>query len=274
MPFEDTTRLCLHTITTRPLPIDQAITAYAAAGVSGITLWRESVDGRSLPSLREQIRSSGLEVVSLCRGGFFTGSTPSQRLAAIDENKRAVDAAAELGAPMLVLVPGALPTQSLAASRQQIREGIHALLPHASASGVKLGIEPLHPMYAYDRSAINTLQDANDLCDSIDSPDVGLVLDVYHLWWDPHLPVEIARAGKSRRIFAFHVSDWLKPSGDILLDRGLMGEGCIPLVELRQCVDAAGYSGYIEVEIFSKRYWQLDQDEFLSKIVAAYLEHC
>ncbi len=212
--------------------------------------------GDRFPVCAKQIRSSGLEVVSLCRGGFFTGSTPSQRLAAIDENKRAVDAAAELGAPMLVLVPGALPTQSLAVSRGQIREGIQALLPHASASGVRLGIEPLHPIYAYDRSALNTLQDANELCDRIDSPDLGLVLDVYHLWWDPRLQAEIERAGVGQRIFAFHVSDWLKPSGDILLDRGLMGEGCIPLVELRQWVDAAGFSGYIEVEIFSQRYWQ------------------
>lgn len=274
MPFDDTARLCVHTITTRPLTIEQAIPAYAAAGVRGITLWRESLEGRSLAQLRDQIGSFGLEVVSLCRGGFFPGLTQSQRLAAIDENKRAVDQAAALGASLLVLVPGALPTQSLSASRAQILEGVQALLPHAQDSGVKLGIEALHPMYAYDRSAVNTLEQANDLCDLIDSPDVGLVVDVYHLWWDPHLKAEIKRAGERDRIFAFHVSDWLKPSDDILLDRGLMGEGCIPLVELRQSVDEAGFSGYIEVEIFSNRFWILDQQEFLGKIVKAYLKHC
>jgi sugar phosphate isomerase/epimerase len=221
----------------------------------------------------EEIRAAGLTVVSLCRGGFFPGLDKAARQAAIADNQRALDEAAALGAPLIVLVCGAVPGQPLAESRCQIKDGITAILPDAERYGIKLAIEPLHPMYAASRSAINTLAQANDLCTALDSPLVGVALDVYHLWWDPHLEGEIRRCGQAGRIFAFHVCDWKTPTEDLLNDRGLMGEGCIPLRQIRGWMEAAGFNGFNEVEIFSNKYWATDQQEFLRAVKTAYLRH-
>jgi sugar phosphate isomerase/epimerase len=266
-------RLCVHTITTKPWSIEQAAEAYARAGVGGITVWREALADRDEAQVGELLKSHGLSIVSLCRGGFFTYRDEAGRRSALSDNRRALDQAAALGAPLVVLVCGALPGQSLAASRAQIRAGIEALLPHAEAHRVRLAIEPLHPMYADSRSAINTLAQANDLAESIGSDWVGVAIDVYHVWWDPALEGEIERCGKSGKLFAFHVCDWKTPTKDLLLDRGLPGEGCIDIRQIRAWVEAAGFRGPIEVEIFSEAYWAGDQAELLERVTQSYLSH-
>jgi sugar phosphate isomerase/epimerase len=268
----DLSRLCVHTITTKPWPIEKAAREYAAAGIGGITVWRDAVSGRDLAATRRMLADLNLEVVSLCRGGFFPARTAAGRQAAIDDNLRAIDEAAALGAPHVVLVCGAEPGQPLAESRRQIRDGIAACLPHAAAAGVKLAIEPLHPMYAGDRSAVNTLAQANDMAEDLQSPWVGIAVDVYHLWWDPDLENQIRRCGQNGHLLAFHLCDWKTPTLDMLNDRGLMGEGCIPLQQIRGWVEETGFSGYNEVEIFSNIYWQQDQHQFLEKIKEGYLK--
>jgi sugar phosphate isomerase/epimerase len=268
----DLSRLCIHTITTKPWTLEEAVDHYARAGVAGITVWRNALAGRDVGAAGQRIRDSGLEIVSLCRGGFFPALDADDRAAAVDENRRAIDEAAALGAPLVVLVCGADPGQPLATSRAQIREGIEAILPHAQACGVKLGIEPLHPMYADTRSAINTLRQANEVCEAIDSPALGVVVDVYHVWWDPDLEAEIGRSGSANNLFAFHVCDWVTPR-DILNDRALMGEGCIPIRQIRGWMEGAGFCGFSEVEIFSDKRWAQDQAQYLSEIVAAYRRH-
>lgn len=271
-PLDDTGRLCLHTITTKPWEIETAVSRYADAGVSGITVWRNVLEDRDPVAVGDLIREHGLEIVSLCRGGFFPHIDPAGRKRAIHENIEIINEAAALGAPLIVLVVGADPGQSLEQSREQIAEGIRAIEPRAASEGIRLAVEPLHPMYADDRSAINTLKQANDLCESLDSDWVGAAVDVYHLWWDPALESEIRRAGAHENIFAFHVCDWKTPTTDLLYDRGLMGEGCIDIRQIRGWVEEAGFHGYNEVEIFSHRYWSQDQDAFLGKIVDAYRE--
>lgn len=273
LPLDITHRLCIHTITTRPWSIEEAVENYSACGVNGITVWRESLEGKKIVEMGQRIREAGLSVVSLCRGGFFPAVDVKLRQSAIDDNLRAIDEAASLGAPLLVLVCGADPGQPLEVSRRQIVEGIQAIIPHATACGVKLGIEPLHPMYADTRSAINTLAQANDICEELGSASVGVVVDLYHLWWDPHLEAEIHRCGCLNKLFAFHVCDWRVPTQDLLYDRALMGEGCIPIRKMRGWVEAAGFDGFIEVEIFSNKYWAGEQGSFLYDIIWAYKAH-
>lgn len=269
----DCSRLCVHTITTRPWSVEEAAEKYAEAGVSGITVWRQALDGRDGSSVGRSLRESGLSIVSLCRGGFFPAADAAGKRAATDDNLRAIDEAHALGAPLVVLVCGALAAQPLETSRAQIEDGIVRILPQAEEAGVKLAVEPLHPMYADSRSAINTMRQANDLCDRIGSPAVGVAVDVYHVWWDPDLESEIRRCGDAGRIFALHVCDWRTPTEDLLNDRGLMGEGCIDVPGIRGRVEGSGFDGFIEVEIFSNRYWSMDQDEFLRLIKDAYLHH-
>jgi sugar phosphate isomerase/epimerase len=269
----DLSGLCIHTITTKPWKIEEAAQHYAAAGVKGITVWRDALEGRNIRETGKMLREHDLSIVSLCRGGFFPHKDVSNRKSAIDDNRKAIDEAAELGTKMLVLVCGADPSQSLEDSRKQIRDGIAAVVPVASSAGVKLTIEPLHPMYADTRSAVNTLAQANDMAEELNSPWVGVAVDVYHLWWDPMLEKEIKRCGESGNLMAFHICDWKTPTTDMLLDRGLMGEGCIPVKQIRAWVEDAGFTGFNEVEIFSNAYWKEDQSEFLSKIINAYKEH-
>lgn len=266
----DLSRMCIHTITTKPWSVETAIEKYALAGVTGITLWRDAYEGRDLPALRRRIADAGLSVVSTCRGGFFPSADAGARARAIEDNIAIIRESGKLGAPHVVLVCGADPRQGLRESREQIAEGIRAVLPAARDAGVRLAVEPLHPMYADSRSAINTLRQANDLCDAISDPLVGVAVDVYHLFWDPDLSVEITRCGAAGRLFAFHVCDWRSPTRDMLNDRGLMGEGCIPIREIRGMVERAGFLGPIEVEIFSTELWSTDQDQYLSRIIDAY----
>lgn len=272
-PLNDLSQLCIHTITTKPWSIEEAAKNFSASGVKGITVWRDALEGRNIKQTGQMLRDEGLKIVSLCRGGFFPNANQSKRKAAIDDNKRAIDEAHALGTSLVVLVCGSDPSQSLEESRKQIHEGIEAILPEASAANVRLAIEPLHPMYADTRSAINTLAQANDLAERINSSWVGVAVDVYHLWWDPALEVEIKRCGKNNHLFAFHICDWNVPTKDLLLDRGLMGEGCIPIKKIRSWVEATGFNGFYEVEIFSNTFWQQDQSLFLKKIIKAYKEN-
>ncbi|NDV61709.1 sugar phosphate isomerase/epimerase [Puniceicoccales bacterium CK1056] len=271
--IEDLSKCAVHTITTKPWAIETAIDQYAKAGFGGITVWRDAMKGRDIDLVRQHIKDAGLKTAALVRGGFFCYGNPEDRMKAFADNRLAIREAETLGAPMVVLVCGARPGQSLEESRKQIREGIETVLPHAEASGVTLAIEPLHPMYADDRSAINTLRSANELAEYFNSDYVGIAVDVYHLWWDPDLEKEIKRCGKKGNLSAFHVCDWRTPTEDLLLDRGLMGEGCIDIPTIRGWVEAAGFDGFNEVEIFSKRRWESDQSEWLNDIKAAYLKH-
>ncbi len=267
----DISRLCIHSMTTKPSSLIESIEAYSSAGIAGITVWREFLDELGVKESAARLADSDLEVVSLCRGGFFPAVDASGREAALDENRRAIEQAATIGAPMVVLVCGAIPGQALTESRKQIQDALGTLLPEAQAAGVKLAIEPLHPMYADDRSAVNTLGQANDMVEALAHPNVGIAADVYHLWWDPNLEAEIQRAGDS--ILAFHVSDWNTPTLNLMNDRALMGHGCINIPEIRGWVESVGFDGPIEVEIFSNRHWASDQIEYLEQIKTAYLNY-
>ncbi|HVX51585.1 MAG TPA: sugar phosphate isomerase/epimerase family protein [Chitinophagaceae bacterium] len=271
--IEDLYKLCIHTQTNKPWSLRECAENYGSAGVHAVTVWRNALEGLALMDAKKILDDNGMHVVSLCRGGFFTSANAKQRQAAIDDNLLAIEQAAAIGAPIIVLVCGADGSQSLGISREQIKEGINAVLPAAKAANIKLAIEPLHPMYAGDRSAVNTLQQANDMAMEINSPCVGVAVDVYHLWWDDHLQHEIQRCGANGHLFAFHICDWKVPTTDMLLDRGLMGEGCINIQQIRGWVESAGFNGFNEVEIFSSHYWQQPQQQFLQQVINAYLHH-
>lgn len=268
----DLSQLCIHTITTRPWSIEEAVKNFSAEGVKGISVWRDAIEGKDIRKTGRMISEHGLEIVSLCRGGFFPGKEISKRKAAIEDNRKAIAEAAELGAPLVVLVCGSDPSQPLEDSRKQIQEGIETIIPDAAAAGIRLAIEPLHPMYADSRSAINTLATANDIASSISSKWIGIAVDVYHLWWDPLLEQEIQRCGKNGHLFAFHVCDWNVPTTDFLFDRTIMGVGCIPVNRIRSWVEETGFKGFYEVEIFSNKFWEQDQLPYLKRIIKAYKE--
>jgi sugar phosphate isomerase/epimerase len=239
----------------------EAVQGAARAGLRAVAPWRDLVAKDGLEATAQAIRDNGLAVSSLCRGGMFPADAAG-RQAAIDDTRRAIDEAAALGARSLVLVAGGLPdgSKDIERARAMVADGIAAVLPHARAATIPLAIEPLHPMYAADRACINTLAQALDLCDAL-GEGVGVVVDVYHTWWDPDLAAGIARAGK-HRLLGFHVSDWLVPTTDLLLDRGMMGDGVIDIPRIRGSMEAAGYDGPIEVEIFSaENWWRRDADE-------------
>jgi len=264
-------RLSLNQITLNRLSLSQASEACARAGIGWIAPWRDKVaDAGGAQAAAKIVRDAGLRVSSVCRGGFFPAATAEERRARIEDNRRAIDEAAALGAPLLVLVSGAAPDRDLTAAREMVADGIAELVPYASQRGVHLGIEPLHPMFAADRSVINTLAQANDLADRLASPSVGVVVDVYHVWWDPQVEAEIARA--AGRILGFHVSDWIVPLPDVLLGRGLMGDGVIELRRLRTAVERAGHGGPIEVEILNQHIWDSPAREVLGAIQARYRE--
>ncbi len=267
----DFSKLCVHTLTTRPWNLEQCVKNYSAAGIHGITIWRNVLENQNLNVARKILEDFGMNVISVARGGFFPSADRAKRESAIEDNLLAIEQAAAVGAPVLVLVCGADGRQSLERSREQIREGILRILPVAIDAGVKLAVEPLHPMYAGDRSAIVTIEQANRLVEDINSEFVGVAVDVYHLWWDNRLQQEISRCGRNGNLFAFHVCDWNVPTVDFLNDRGLMGDGCINVPQIRGWVEDAGFSGYNEVEIFSDKYWAMDQKNYLEKIKNAYL---
>jgi sugar phosphate isomerase/epimerase len=264
----DRSLLSINSITIKSWSLVQLVEGCARAGIAAISPWRDIVQGCGITQAGRVLRAHGMTVTGLCRGGMFPALDEAARGAALDDNRRAIDEAAEIGAQCLVLVVGGLPqgSRDIEGTRRQVRDALAALLPHARQSGVPLAIEPLHPMYAADRACVNTLAQANDLCDEL-GDGVGVALDVYHVWWDPDLERQIARAG--RRILAYHVNDWLVPTTDLLLDRGMMGDGVIDLRAIRAMVEAAGYQGHCEVEILSANdWWRRDPDEVLRTCIA------
>ena len=271
---KDFSKLCIHTQTTKPWTVEECIINFASAGVKGISIWRHLLEGKDLNKIKLLLDSNRMDVGSLVRGGFFPSVDPKKRLSAIEDNQLAIEQASALGAPLVVLVCGAEPKQSLESSRKQIKEGITALIPLAEKRKVKLAIEPLHPMYGAEKSAILTLGQANEMCELIDSPWVGIAIDVYHLWWDDQLKNEIIRCGKNKNILAFHICDWRVNTIDYLTDRGLMGEGCIDIKKIREWIEAAGFDGYNEVEVFSERLWSGDQKQYLKDIKKSYINYC
>lgn len=271
--IKDLNKLCIHTITTKPLPFEVACESYAKLGVKGISIWRDAVAGLNFRQVKDCLRKNDLTPVSYVRGGFFPSADENKRQEAIHDNLQMIEEASEMEIPMIVLVCGAEPAQSLEVSREQIKLGIEAILPFAEKCKVKLAIEPLHPMFADSRSAITSLKQANELAEYFNSDKVGVAVDVYHLWFDDELETQIKRCGKNNNLFAFHICDWNVPTVDMLNDRGLMGEGCIDVKKIRGWVEETGFDGFNEVEIFSNKFWKEDQQEFLNKIAHAYLHH-
>ena len=270
---QDISKLCIHTITTRDWAIETAVEKYLERGIKGISVWRNYIESKDLQKTRSLFEDNQMRVVSLVRGGFFTGLNQSERDKKVEENKIVIEEAASIGAEMIVLVCGATPGQSLEVSRSQIQDGIEKILPLAESLKVKLAIEPLHPMYADTRSAINNMAQANTMAESFKSEYVGVAVDVYHVWWDENLREEVMRCGTQNNLFAFHLCDWRNPTRDLLNDRTIMGEGVIQIQEMINLVKNAGFKGYHEVEIFSDQHWAEDQDAFLDRIVKAYLNY-
>lgn len=254
------------------------IEACARAEIPAISPWRDQVASVGLDRAVQAVRATGLKLSGYCRGGMFPAD-PARLAEVMDDNRRAVDEAAALGAPCLVLVvgglpqfsrPGSVPSKDIAGARAMVEDGIGALLEHAGKADMPLAIEPLHPMYAADRACVNTLRQSLDICDTLDparTGALGVALDVFHVWWDPELAAQIARCGKER-LLAYHVCDWLVPMADMLNDRGMMGDGVIDLKGIRAQVEAVGYDGFSEVEIFSERWWSQPMEEVLSTCIA------
>jgi sugar phosphate isomerase/epimerase len=262
-------RLSFNQMTAGKATLREVVDACTKHGVEWIGPWRHSI-GDDPAAAGKMIRDAGLRVSSLCRGGMFPASTAEERRKKIDDNRRAIDEAAALGTDLLVLVNGPAPGRDIDGARQMVVDGIAAVVEHAEQSGVKLGVEPLHPMFAADRSVVVTMGEANDIAARFEGRQVGLVVDVYHMWWDPQVYSEIARAGA--RIFAFHVSDWIVPTPHMLMGRGMMGDGVIEIARLREAVDMAGYKGPIEVEIFNEALWAQPADEIVRQVVASFTE--
>jgi sugar phosphate isomerase/epimerase len=254
--------LAINTATVKSWSLEQVIEGCTRAGIGAIAPWRDIVQACGAERAGRLIRASELTVTCLCRGGMFTAADAAGRQAALADNRRAVDEAAEIDAGSLVLVVGGLPpgSKDLAGAHRQVRDGMGELLPYARAAGVPLALEPLHPMTAADRACVNTLAHANDLCDEL-GEGVGIALDVYHVWWDHDLARQVARAGK--RIISYHVCDWLVPTRDLVFDRGMPGDGIIDLRHIRSLVEAAGYADHCDVEVLSQNWWQRDPAEVL-----------
>ena len=277
----DLSLLSINTATVRKqLALPAIIEACVRRGIGAVCPWRDQVHAAGLPAIAKQIKDAGLGVSGYCRGGFFPAADSAGLRAALEDNRKAVDEAKALSAACLVLVVGALPGalvgqpayKDIALARTQVVDGIAATLEYARGVGMPLAIEPLHPMQAADRACINTLEHALDICDALDperSGALGVAVDVYHTWWDPKLEGQIARAG-ANRLLAYHVCDWLVPTRDLLNDRGMMGDGVVELRKVRGWVEAAGYTGPVEVEIYSDHWWGRPADEVLDTCVTRY----
>lgn len=263
------------------VPLTRIIDQCARHGITAISPWRDQVAAAGLAQVARLLRAHDIGLSGYCRGGFFTAGDEAGRRAALDDNRRAIDEALVLDAPCVVLVVGSLPGaltgqvlhKDIGGARQQVRDGIAATLDYAREVGMPLAIEPLHPMQAAERACVNTLAQALDLCEALDPLQagrgamLGVALDVYHVWWDPELEQQIARAGQAR-LLAYHVCDWRLPTRDLLSDRAMMGDGVIELRKIRGWVEAAGYAGYSEVEIFSEAdWWQRSGEDILQTCI-------
>lgn len=263
-----TPAVSLNTATVKQWTLAQCIEACARAGIPGISPWRDVLQEMGVEAAARRIRDAGLRVTGLCRGGMFPAADAAGRAAAIEDNRRAIAEAAALGADCLVMVCGGLPpgSKDLPGARAMVREGLETILPEARAAGVRLALEPLHPMTCADRSVLSTLKQALDLCEAL-GEGVGVAVDVYHVWWDPDLAAQMARA--AGRIAAFHVCDWKVPTTDLVFDRGLPGEGVIDIPAIRAMAQAAGWGGGVEVEVLSRRLWELPGEEVLRRVQAS-----
>ena len=255
MPAPEFAKLAINQATTmKQWSLREAIEGFSTRGIHGISVWRDKLAECGVDEAARILNDHDMTVTGLCRGGMFPANDAAGRQAALDENRRAVDEAAAIGARCLIIVCGGLPdgSKNIIDARRQTHDGLAAMLPHARDAGVPVAIEPLHPMTAADRACVNTLEHALDLCDSL-GDGIGVAVDVYHVWWDPKLESQIARAGS--RILGFHVCDWLVPTVDLVWDRGMMGDGIIDIPRIRGWVEKAGYRGFNEIEIFSERNW-------------------
>ena len=261
----DKARLSLNQITTANWSVAEAVEGCVRHGVSSIALWRHKIEEAGLANCVRAVNDAGLRVSSVCRGGMFPAPTETERKKNIEDNFRAVDEAAALKADSLVLVVGGCAGIGLDDARKMVADGIAALVPYARERGVRIGLEPLHPMYAAERSVLVTIDQALGLAKHYDAGEVGVILDTFHIWWDPRVEKSIAEA--AGRIFGFHVSDWLVPLPDVLMGRGLMGDGAIDNRALRMLVEQAGYDGPIEVEIFNRLLWDSDPDKVLTQVI-------
>jgi sugar phosphate isomerase/epimerase len=263
-------RLSFNQITADPWSLEQVVHHCSRSGIPYIAVWRHKLDG-DVRKAAAMIHNEGLRVSSLCRGGWFSGPTPEERRERIADNLVAIEEAAILGAPVLVIVSGPANGQTLDDARATVLDGLMEVLPSAAKAGVVLGVEPLHPMYAAERSVVVTLKQANDIVERLNSPAAGVVIDAFHVWWDPEVAPQIERARGN--IVGFHVSDWPVPLPGILMGRAMMGNGVIELRRLRQAVDASGYEGPIEVEIFNDEIWKSADPSLLQQIQQRFLEH-
>jgi sugar phosphate isomerase/epimerase len=261
----DKARLSLNQITTARWSVSEAVEGCMRHGVQSIGLWRHKIEEAGLAASVRAVSHAGLHVSSVCRGGMFPATTEAERRKNIEDNFRAADEAAALRADSLVMVVGGCAGVPLADARQMVTDGVAELVPYARERGVRIGLEPLHPMFAADRSVLVTIDQALELARAYDADEVGVILDTFHIWWDPRVEELIARA--AGRVFGLHVSDWLVPLPDVLLGRGLMGDGVIDNRRLRQLVERAGYDGPIEVEIFNRVLWDSDPDTVLAQVI-------
>ncbi|MFF2928450.1 sugar phosphate isomerase/epimerase family protein [Streptomyces mirabilis] len=269
-------RFSINQMTVKQLSMPELVESCLELGIPGVGLWREPVQSYGLDATAKLVRDAGLAVTTLCRGGFFTAIDPQERARALDDNRAAVDEAATLGTDTLVLVSGGLPAGSkdLHGARERIADALGELGPYAAERGVRLAIEPLHPMYAADRCAVSTLAQALDLAERFPADQVGVTVDTYHIWWDDTAPAQIARAGAGGRIHTFQLADWTTPLPEgVLNGRGQIGDGSIDMREWRGYVEAAGYSGPIEVELFNDGLWARDGREVLAETAARFVEH-
>ncbi|WP_433013663.1 sugar phosphate isomerase/epimerase family protein [Kribbella sp. CA-294648] len=267
-------RYSLNQATTKYWPLEEVVAASTKAELQWIGLWREPIQEYGVERAAKLVADAGLRVSSLCRSGFFTATDAAERQAKIDDNRRAIDEAATVGTDVLILVSGGLPSGSrdLDGARRMIRDGIAELAPYAAERGVRLAIEPLHPMFCSDRCVVSSLSGALDLAEQFPVEQVGVVVDAYHLWWDAEVYRQIERAGD--RILSYQVSDWVTPlPADNLLGRGMMGDGSIELRRLREACDAAGYDGPVEVEIFNQELWDAPGQQVFDLALARYREH-
>ncbi|MEU7137593.1 sugar phosphate isomerase/epimerase family protein [Streptomyces sp. NPDC046261] len=269
-------RLSLNQQTVRQWSLPELVAGCAAAGVRSVGLWREPVRQYGTRAAARLVRGAGLAVSSLCRGGFLTAAEPAARAAALADNRAAIEEAAVLGTDTLVLVSGGLPpgSRDLAGARERVADALAELAPRAAGHGVRLAIEPLHPMFASDRCVVSTLRQALDLAERFPADHVGVVVDTYHLWWDDTVAGQLERAGRGGRIAAFQLADWVTPLPEgVLLGRGQLGDGCVDLRWFSRRLDAAGYTGPAEVEIFQPGLWRRPGAEVLAEVIDRYRAH-
>ncbi|MEU5448597.1 MULTISPECIES: sugar phosphate isomerase/epimerase [Streptomyces] len=273
---DDLARLSINQETIKQWSLEELAEGCVKEGIGRVGLWRAPVQAYGVERTARLLSDAGIGVTSLCRGGFFTALDPAERARALDDNRAAIDEAAALSTDTLVLVSGGLPpgSRDLHGARERVADALAELAPYAAERGVRLAIEPLHPMFASDRCVVSTLGQALDLAERFPAEQVGVVVDTYHLWWDDRAPADIARAGAGGRIHAFQLADWITPlPAGVLLGRGQLGDGSVDFRAFRSAVESAGYDGPIEVEIFNEALWAREGAEVLAEVAERYVRH-